>query len=205
MALAIVFTTLIGLLVLFQIALALGAPWGRFAWGGRHEGVLPAGYRIASAVSVVVYAVIALLALDLAGAVDVIPNGISQPGMWVVFALLALGVVMNAISRSRPERFVMAPVALVLAILAFLIALNGPAPRVFEGMVLDDGAGPVFCTTILESHPPQCGRDSPAVAGWEWDAVSHEQSQTSRWGSYRFAGVQDQGIITVTRTPEPRQ
>jgi len=51
---AIAFVTLIGLLVLFQLSLAFGAPWGRFAWGGQHPGVLPLGSRIASGVSILI-------------------------------------------------------------------------------------------------------------------------------------------------------
>ena len=35
----------------FQVALAAGAPWGRAAWGGQHQGRLPARLRIASAVA----------------------------------------------------------------------------------------------------------------------------------------------------------
>src|SRR5687768_719411 len=45
-------------LAVFQVALASGAPWGRYAWGGQHEGALPAPLRVGSAVSVLVYAAI---------------------------------------------------------------------------------------------------------------------------------------------------
>jgi hypothetical protein len=44
---ALVFSVTIGLLGVFQLALACGAPWGRLAWGGGHER-LPAGYRMAA-------------------------------------------------------------------------------------------------------------------------------------------------------------
>ncbi|WP_372342855.1 hypothetical protein [Paeniglutamicibacter sp. ZC-3] len=165
MTTAVVFVAVLAMLALFQLALALGAPWGRFAWGGRHPGTLPTGFRIASAFSILVYGFIAVLALDRAGMLDVFPEGFSRIGIWVVFAYLALGVVMNAISRSKPERYLMTPVALVLAVLALLIALSPAAERSFAGMVLDNGNGPVFCTTVMESYPPQCGADSPAVLG----------------------------------------
>ncbi|MDI2098304.1 hypothetical protein [Ruicaihuangia caeni] len=124
MFVAVAFVAVIGLLTLFQAALALGAPWGRAAWGGQHAGVLPTGYRIGSAVSILVYGFIAVIALARADVVDVLPDGFAQVAMWVVFGFLALGVVMNAISRSRIERAVMTPVALVLAVLALLIALG---------------------------------------------------------------------------------
>ena len=121
---AIIFVALLALMVPFQIALALGAPWGRFAWGGQHPQKLPTGFRIGSAVAVLIYAFIALIALDRAGILGLFPTGFSQVAMWVVFGFLALSVVMNAISRSKHERYTMTPVALVLAVLALLVALG---------------------------------------------------------------------------------
>ena len=121
---AVVFSCLLGALGLFQLALAAGAPWGRFAWGGQHAGVLPDRYRVGSAVSALFYVAIAMLALDRSGTLDVVPDGVSRVGMWIVFGLLVLSVPMNGISRSRPERYVMTPVVLVLAVLAVLIALG---------------------------------------------------------------------------------
>lgn len=203
MTTAVGFVAVLALLGIFQLALAFGAPWGRFAWGGQHPGTLPIGYRIASAASILVYGFIAVLALDRAGVLDLFPDGFSRVGSWVVFAYLALGVVMNAISRSKPERNVMTPVALVLAVLALLIALAPAAEKSFAGMVLDNGTGPVFCTTVMESYPPQCGIDSPAVLGWDWNAVEHEQSQSIRWGEYGFQGVRGRDTITLTNAAVP--
>lgn len=199
MVAALLFTAVIALLVLFQLALALGAPLGRFAWGGQNPGVLPRKLRIASAVSILIYVLLVLPALEFAGIVDIAQNGVAQVAAWIVFAYLALGVVMNAISRSTAERYTMTPVALVLAVLALIIAISGPVPRSFDGMVLDDGS-PVFCTTVMESYPPQCG-DTPRVEGWNWESVTHEDASGVRWGEYRFEGVLDQGVLRVTATP----
>lgn len=124
MVAAIAFVVLLGLLAAFQLALALGAPWGRLAWGGQNPGVLPRGNRIGSVVSVLVYGLSASIALDRAGLIAWYPPGFTQVAMWVVVGVLVLGVLMNAISGSKPERFVMTPVALVLAVLALLVALG---------------------------------------------------------------------------------
>lgn len=124
MTAAIVFVSLLAVLAAFQLALALGAPWGRLAWGGQQSGVLPAGKRIGSAVSILVYALIATIALGRVGLLDWYPAAFTQVGMWIAFGVLALGVLMNAISRSKPERYTMTPVALALAVLALLIALG---------------------------------------------------------------------------------
>ena len=116
MVAAYALTAILGVLAVLELALALGAPIGHLAWGGAHR-VLPARLRIGSLVSIVIYAIIALLALDCAGVVDVVPDAVSTVGMWVVFGYFVLGTGLNAISRSKPERYTMAPVSAVLAVL----------------------------------------------------------------------------------------
>jgi hypothetical protein len=69
-------------------------------------------------------AVIAFIALDRAGAVEAFADGFSIVGMWVVFAYFVLGIGLNAISRSKPERFTMVPLTVVLAALSLPIALG---------------------------------------------------------------------------------
>jgi len=118
---ALLLTVLLAVLAVLQIALILGAPIGHFAWGGQHR-VLPTRLRVGSAVSILIYAVIALAALDRAGLVDVFPGAFPAVTMWVVFAYFVLGIGMNAISRSKPERYTMAPLCLVLSVLSFLVA-----------------------------------------------------------------------------------
>lgn len=124
MAAAIVFLALTALLAVFQLALALGAPLGHFAWGGQHR-VLPQHLRRGSLVSIGLYAVFALVIAMRAGLVSSWPSiGWIVPAAWVLVAYLVLGTVMNAISRSRPERLVMTPVVLVLLACALVVALG---------------------------------------------------------------------------------
>lgn len=123
MPFALILTITLGLLAVFQLALALGAPLGRFAWGGQHR-VLPTRLRVGSLVSILIYGLIALIAWDRVGAIDVMGDVVSQVAMWVVFAYFTLGIIMNAISRSKPERAVMVPVSIVLAAMSLLIAMG---------------------------------------------------------------------------------
>lgn len=118
---AVLVVVVLGLLGLLQLALACGAPWGAFAWGGAHE-VLPTGLRIASAATIAVYAVLAVVVLDAAGAIDVLPDAVATVGVWVLFGFAALSVVANAVSRSKPERLTMTSVSLVLAVATFAVA-----------------------------------------------------------------------------------
>jgi|SRR5665647_2548815 len=120
---AVAACAVLGLLAVFQVALVLGAPIGRFAWGGKND-VLPSRLRVGSVISIVLYAVFALVLLDRAGLVDVMSDGVSKVGAWVLAGYFLIGIGMNAISRSKPERFTMAPVSAVLCIASVIVALG---------------------------------------------------------------------------------
>jgi hypothetical protein len=121
---AIAACTILAALAAFQAALIAGAPIGRFAWGGQHD-VLPPRLRVGSAVSIVLYAAFALVILERAGLATIFGSpGFVQVASWVLFGYFTLGILMNGISRSKPERNTMAPVSLVLAALVLLVALG---------------------------------------------------------------------------------
>ena len=76
----------VGLLTIaaFQLALALGAPLGRAAWGGTHA-QLPPGLRVASAFAFGVWALAALIVLDAPGSMPPPcppPSSDGEPGSW---------------------------------------------------------------------------------------------------------------------------
>ncbi len=123
MVAAVVGVGLLAVLAVLQVLLIAGAPLGRFAWGGQHV-VLPVGLRIGSAVAVALYAGFAALMLQTAGALTVLPRGLTGVAIWVLAGWFALGVAMNAASRSRGERAVMTPVSLVLAVACLVLALQ---------------------------------------------------------------------------------
>lgn len=122
---AVLALIVLGLLAVFQLLLAFGAPLGRFAWGGQHR-VLTSRLRAGSVISIALYAVFATVIADRAEMIDVVPDAVSGVGTWVLAAYFVLGVVMNAVSRSVPERATMAPVSAVLAAACVLVAL-GPS------------------------------------------------------------------------------
>lgn len=117
-----ILTILLGLTI-FQVALIAGAPVGRFAWGGQHK-VLPRKLRVASVYSIFIYIFIALVALGKAGVVTLgISPSIVATLTWIIFIYFVLGIFMNVVSRSIPERLVMTPVATVLAAGFLVLAL----------------------------------------------------------------------------------
>ncbi|MDP2323480.1 MAG: hypothetical protein Q8N51_05565 [Gammaproteobacteria bacterium] len=117
-----VFTALIGGTILFQLALALGAPWGELAWGGAYAGALPTTMRLASLGSVVLLLALAAVVLIRAGLIGARWKPVSTKLVWVVVAYCGLGVLANAVTPSFWERVIWVPVTLVLLVCSLVVA-----------------------------------------------------------------------------------
>jgi hypothetical protein len=114
----------VGFLVIaaFQLALALGAPLGRAAYGGR-SAELSRSLRRASAGAVVIWLLAAVVILGRGGVVALpVPDVILHGGAWVLVVLSVLGTIVNLASSSPWERFGWAPVSAGLAALSLVVA-----------------------------------------------------------------------------------
>ncbi|WP_375001981.1 hypothetical protein [Aeromicrobium sp. CTD01-1L150] len=97
----------------FQTALAAGAPWGRLAYGGQREGPLPAGLRRTSAGAAVAFGVGAGLLVR-----ETRRPRVRRRALTGLCGAMAVGTVMNGISRSPAER-VWSPLCAVSAVAAW--------------------------------------------------------------------------------------
>lgn len=146
------FLIVISLLIIFQIALICGAPLGHFAWGGQDK-VLPTKKRIGSVASIVIYLIMTAFVLSKAQVLSIVTNdAVLDAGLWIIFGYLVLGIVMNALSHSKPERFVMTPVAAILAVCVGIVAWS-PAP---SQTVNSFGSCKEAGGAVMESYPEQC-------------------------------------------------
>jgi len=110
----------------FQLALALGAPLGRAAFGGAHAYLSP-GLRIVSAIAVLIWLLAALVVLRRGGyRVLLISASASRAGTRALTGLLTLGTLINLASPSGWEHFLQAPLAAILATLCLLVARSRP-------------------------------------------------------------------------------
>ena len=113
----------LSLLAVFQLALVAGAPLGNYAWGGQHK-VLPAKLRFGSACAILIYAVFASFILSKSGIWVIVTNDtILNVGLWIMTIYLTFGILLNAISRSKRERYLMTPISALLAVLFFIVAI----------------------------------------------------------------------------------
>ena len=110
--------------IAFQLALAFGAPWGRYAMGGAFPGRMPPKMRVAAVVQAGLIALLAVVVLSAAGLL--VPElAAAYPWLvWIAVSVSALAVVLNAISRSAGERRIWVPVASVLLVSSLLVALG---------------------------------------------------------------------------------
>jgi hypothetical protein len=116
-----IFALLTGVVVLFQLALTIGAPWGRYAMGGAFPGTYPPAMRVAALVQAAVLAGVAAVILARARRSSRLGLRVSA---WIVVALLAAAVVLNLITPSPLERLIWAPVAIALFATALRVALS---------------------------------------------------------------------------------
>ncbi len=125
-AAAWVFTIATVCVILFQVALALGAPWGAYAMGGTSPGRFLPRLRVAAAIQALLLG--AAIAIVLARA------GLAFPGLgdaarvliWPVVAMALVAVVLNLASRSAGERRLWVPVATVMLASSLVVAATAP-------------------------------------------------------------------------------
>jgi hypothetical protein len=103
----------------FQIALILGAPWGRITQGGQHEGALPLTGRLAAAMSVVLLLAMALAILSAAGGWPAWPRWSG----WAAAALNGIVMALNWATPSAAERKLWGPITSVMFVLALSVVL----------------------------------------------------------------------------------
>ena len=108
--------------VAFQLALALGAPWGHLALGGRHPGRLPPALRAAAVVQGALLATLSVAVASRAG-LFAPALALAAPSLaWLAVAVAALSLALNLATPSRGERLLWAPTAAVMLASSLVVA-----------------------------------------------------------------------------------
>ncbi|MBU4556815.1 MAG: hypothetical protein KJ747_08095 [Actinobacteria bacterium] len=109
----------------FQVALALGAPWGAYAMGGKFPGQFPAPMRVAAFVQALLLMAFVGAVLARAGLTLKAWESIGSWLTWVAVVFSAVSLVLNSITPSKRERLVWVPVAAVMLASSLTVALSG--------------------------------------------------------------------------------
>jgi hypothetical protein len=113
------------IVAVFQVALALGAPLGEYAYGGTKTGKLPLGFRINSVVAAFVMLAISGHYLAQLGVFEPIldPAGSSVVN-WVLVAFTGLAALANNATRSKKERMVWGIPTILMFVASLVVALQ---------------------------------------------------------------------------------
>lgn len=121
---AITYSLATAIVVLFQIALAAGAPWGEYALGGKYPGRLPGPVRIASVIQAFILGLLSVVVLSIARVVKVSWLQDSSWLIWIAVVVSGVSLVLNSITPSARERRIWAPVAFILLASSLTVALT---------------------------------------------------------------------------------
>jgi len=121
---AILFAVVTGFVVIFQLALALGAPWGSYAMGGAFPGKYPPAMRVAALVQALILGAIAFVVLSAAGLVAAPWGATPDWVVWTIGGLLGIGLVLNLITPSAGERRIWAPTVGMMLVCVLVVALG---------------------------------------------------------------------------------
>lgn len=113
------------IVVAFQLALVLGAPWGAYAMGGRFPGRFPPPMRALAAVQAVVLGLAAVVVVSAAGLASQELTTERPWLIWIVVAIAGASVLMNAASPSPAERRLWVPVGVAMVVTSLAVALVG--------------------------------------------------------------------------------
>lgn len=121
---AVVFSIGIGIVILFQLALALGMPWGKYAMGGKFPGKFPPSMRIAALFQIFILAALAIVVLSKANLAYPGVYSFAPIAIWFVVGFSVLATTLNLITRSVWEKRIWAPVSVILLISSTIVALG---------------------------------------------------------------------------------
>ncbi|WPP51487.1 hypothetical protein [Catalinimonas niigatensis] len=121
---AIVFTVLIGIVILFQLGLALGMPWGSYAMGGKYPGKFPAFMRVSALFQILILTALALIVLSKAALAFPELNTFANKAIWFVVGFSTLATILNLITKSVWERRIWAPISMLMLISSLIVAIG---------------------------------------------------------------------------------
>ena len=123
-AAVIVIVIFIGMIIL-QLFLALGKPYGKLAYGGRYEEVLPTNLRIMSGLAIAIFFVAAIFVLVKVEFITEFPfPDLANLGIWYFAFYLALNTLMNVTSKSKLEKQFITPISFTASVCLFIIAFG---------------------------------------------------------------------------------
>ena len=115
---------LFGVIAIMTVLVACGLPLGEYTMGGQHK-ILPKKFRFAAVVSVAIQIFAMIIILQAGGLLPLwFSFKITKYICFFFAAYLSLNTIMNMISKSKKEKYVMTPLSLIAGICFWITAFQ---------------------------------------------------------------------------------
>ena len=115
---------LFGIIATITVLVACGLPLGEFTMGGQHK-ILPKKFRVMAVISVVIQIFAMIIILQAGGFISLwLPFTVTKYICLFFAAYLTLNTIMNMISKSKKEKYVMTPISLIAGICFWITAFQ---------------------------------------------------------------------------------
>ena len=117
-------TVLFGVIAIMTVLVACGFPLGEFTMGGQHK-ILPKKFRVMAVISVAIQIFAMIIILQAGGFIPLwLSFKVTKYICFFFAAYLSLNTIMNMISKSRKEKYVMTPLSLIAGICFWITAFQ---------------------------------------------------------------------------------
>ena len=115
---------LFGIITIMTVLVACGLPLGEFTMGGQHK-ILPKKFRVMAAISVAIQIFAIIIILQAGGFIPLwLSFKVTKYICFFFAAYLSLNTIMNMLSKSRKEKYVMTPFSLIAGICFWITAFQ---------------------------------------------------------------------------------
>ena len=115
---------LFGIIAIMTVLVACGLPLGEFTMGGQHK-ILPIKLKVAAVISVAIQIFGMIMILQAGGFISLwFSFKVTKYICFFFAAYLSLNTIMNMISKSRKEKYVMTPLSLIVGICFWITAFQ---------------------------------------------------------------------------------
>ncbi|HCY75386.1 MAG TPA: hypothetical protein DHV28_05655 [Ignavibacteriales bacterium] len=119
---AYVFAMFSFVIILFQLGLTIGMPWGAASMGGKYPGKYPPRMRVVSLINIFITSFIATIVLIKSEIIWLQFKSFANVAIYFVVAFSAVATILNTITPSKIERIIWAPVAAILLLTSLIVA-----------------------------------------------------------------------------------
>ena len=115
---------LFGVIATMTVLVACGLPLGEFTMGGQHK-ILPKKFRVMAVISVGIQIFAMIIILQAGGFISLwLSFKVTKYICFFFAAYLSLNTIMNMISKSRKEKYVMTPLSFIAGICFWITAFQ---------------------------------------------------------------------------------